>query len=182
MLRQVAIGVVIAVALVGAAVAQDDTIVDAADSAGFSPDFEPWQPTGRTFPERAMLQGASGIVHLCCRARENRTLDCSVGYETSEPFRFGRASIDLLRTRKLTPESYAELQTRETQAFRIPLRWQSMPVPENLDEVAEHIDNTTENLSGPGTGGVRPDSHIEITASVDRPQSRAGPRRGVRRQ
>jgi hypothetical protein len=167
MLRHAALVAVLAITLLGAAVAQEDPLAGDAGSIAFDPEFEPWQPTGRTFPERAMDRSASGVVHLCCRAREDRTLDCSVGYETTERFRFGPASLDLLRNFRLTPASYAELQARQTQTMRIPIRWQTTPIPPNMDEVVQRIESATENLCGPGTS-IDANSYIEISASSQR--------------
>jgi hypothetical protein len=157
------VAVLLAAILAGGALAQEEGVARDADAEVFQPAYESRSHHSRPFfPERALRRQAHGIVHLCCRAREDRTLDCSVGFETPERLRFGAASLNLVQDLRLTPASYEQLQQRPAQAFRIPIRWQVTPVPEEFHETVQRIDAETENLCGPGTGRARPEDYIVI--------------------
>lgn len=156
------IGLVIAV--IGAAFAQENPTAN----GPFLPAFEARSThslSSRQYPEGALRRGVTGIVHLCCRARTDRTLACEVGVEWPRGHDFANASLRLIGDMRLTADSFAQLHARPTTTFRVPVRWQISPVPPALDDAQRQIDSSTVDLCGPNTGRALPSSYIVVTTS-----------------
>jgi len=148
----------LAVAIVGAATAQDNQTANEA----FSPRFEDHHWRGPLYPRQGREAGVAGIVHLCCRARVDRTLACEIGVEWPRGRGFGDASLRIANALHLTQASYT--QSQSLTAFRLPVRWQIAPTPPALDEAEARIDVDTVDLCGPNTGRAAPDDYLVITA------------------
>ncbi len=122
------------------------------------PQFFAWEPSDqalrRVYPERAMTRGVAGVVHLCCTANASRDIACEVAVEWPRGQGFGDASLLLVRGRRLTEQAFADLQSVPGATFRVPVRWQVLPPPPELDGVVARIDSETMDLCGPGTGGT----------------------------
>jgi hypothetical protein len=154
---------IIVLCVAGGAFAQDEPL---AETRSFIPVFEPRSDHGgRAYPRRALEERVAGIVHLCCRAREDRSLDCDAAVEWPANRGFAGAALTLIREAKLTQDSYGDLQSRAQHSFRMPIRWQVSPAPEALEEAARQIEEQTQDLCGPGTGRANPADYIRIEAS-----------------
>ena len=109
-MRWIAIAAVLALGLASAALAQSQS---APATEAFRPAFEhPSEDVRRYYPTRALERGVPGIVLLCCRAREDRSLDCSLGAEWPQRHDFGPVGLRLAETLRLTPDSNLQVQAR----------------------------------------------------------------------
>jgi len=143
---------IVGLCVVTAALAQEEPPAPT-ESPAFSLRLEPTtRPLQRAYPERALARGVAGVVHLCCTAGADRRISCEVGVEWPNNRSFGDAGLALMNGRTLTEESFAQLQNVPGATFRVPIRWQTVPAPPELDGVIQRIDSETENLCGPGTG------------------------------
>lgn len=159
-MRWVALASIVGGSLLGAAFAQSDS---APTVASFTPAFEQTQEDRRRYyPTTALERGVPGIALLCCRARADRSLDCSLAAEWPQRHHFGQASLRLTETVQLTPASYLQLQGRPQQTFLLPIRWQAPPVPDELDAVAQRISNQSADVCGPGTGRANAEDYLLI--------------------
>jgi hypothetical protein len=159
-MRWIAIASVLALCLARAALAQSQS---APAAEAFRPAFErPSEDVRRYYPTRALERGVPGIVLLCCRAREDRSLDCSPGAEWPQRHDFGPASLRLAETLRLTPDSYLQLRARAQQTFLLPVRWQAPPVPDELDAVAQRINEQSAEVCGAGTGRAHTEDYVLI--------------------
>jgi hypothetical protein len=89
-------------------------------------------------------------------------LDCSPGAEWPPRHDFGPASLRLAETLRLTPDAYLQLRARAQQTFLLPVRWQAPPVPDELDAVAQRINDQSVEVCGAGTGRARTEDYMLI--------------------
>jgi hypothetical protein len=101
------------------------------------------------YPRNALENDIPGIAHLCCTPREDRRLDCRVGFEWPEGRRFGEASLTIARRFRMSRESYAAYQADPNAWLQIPLRWIPAQPPENYAEISQRITENTRNLCNP---------------------------------
>lgn len=163
-MRQLVAASVVISCLVGAALAQD-----APTDSRFMPAWDE-RPSARDFannyPDSAIREGVPGIVHLCCTPREDRRLDCRIGFEWPENRRFGQASLRVAEKFRLNPESYAAFQADPNAWMQVPIQWRVSPAPRNLDEIAQRVSEGTRGLCappgadpGPAPEPIRVDAH-----------------------
>lgn len=151
-MRRIAAALIVGVCVVGASFAQ--TEAPTASRPQFF-DLEPSErPRERSYPQRALERGVAGVVHLCCRANAVRDVSCEVAVEWPSNYAFGESALSLMRGRRLTEQAAENLQDVPGATFRVPIRWQTVPVPSELDGVVARIDNETVDLCGPGTGAA----------------------------
>lgn len=124
-MRRVMIGIACLVAGIGAAIAQVPTAATAPSPPHVR--FEA-MPDGsdfaRNYPESARRDGIPGLANLCCTIRPDRTLSCVVAAEWPEEQGFGEASLIVAREFRVSPEGYADAQTRGDLSWRRTIRWE----------------------------------------------------------
>ena len=151
-MRWMAAALVVGFCVVGASFAQSEA--PTASRPQFF-DLEPLErPRERNYPQRALERGVAGVVHLCCRANAARDVSCEVAVEWTNNFRFVESELSLMHGRRLTEQAAQNLQDVPGATFRVPIRWQTMPTPPELDGVVARIDSETIDLCGPGTGAA----------------------------
>jgi hypothetical protein len=116
------IGVACAVALIGGALAQEQTPAIERPTVRFDamPDA---QDFARNYPPAAQRPSIDGIALLCCTIRPDRKLDCGVAYEWPENYGFGQASRVIAREFSVFPESYRDAQAAGDLSVRRTIRW-----------------------------------------------------------
>lgn len=137
-------------AFVGAASAQDQP-EDVSFRAEWTErpsaqDFE------RLFPGEAAERGVSGVVHLCCVPRANGRLDCRVGFEWPQEYRFGQATLELAEEFRMSEESVAEYRSRPGAWLQLPVTWMISAgprEPRGLREIVDRISAGTRGLCRP---------------------------------
>ena len=163
-MRIVVVSIGLVIAAIGVAFAQQNPTAN----EPFLPAFEARSShslSGRQYPEGALRHGVTGIVHLCCQARADRTLACEVRVEWPRGHDFANASLRMIDDMRLTADSFAQVRARPTTTFRVPVRWQISPVPPALDEAQQQIDDSTVDLCGANTGRALASSYIVVTTS-----------------
>lgn len=149
MIRAALAVLVVGGCIAGAALAQTTV-------AAFEPRYESAQLPRHVYPEWAIDRNISGFSDICCTARPDRSLDCRVAREWPENARFGRASVRLSNSRRLTQASYDELRARQNQTFQISTIWVMAPISqEAADEVAAARGNVP-NMCSPGSRAPAP--------------------------
>lgn len=108
------------------------------------------------YPTSALENNISGIVHLCCTPRDDRRLDCRVGFEWPEDRRFGEASLTIARRFRMSRESHAAYQADPNAWLQVPIRWNTLDLPENYAEIAQRITDGTRNLCNPNAASSAP--------------------------
>lgn len=148
---------------IGAAFAQD-----APTDGRFMPQWEE-RPSGqdfaRNYPNSALHEGHPGYAVLCCTPRQDRRLDCRVGFEWPEGRRFGEASLRVAERFRLTPESLAAFTADPNAWLQVPIRWQMSPAPREWPQISQRISEGTRGLCAPP--GVDPgpaQEAIDVTA------------------
>ncbi|GEM_PF-7048248 len=72
-----------------------------------------------------------GYAVLCCKAKPDRSLACTVGAEWPANFRFGAASLQLAERFKLTPDAYEKLRAEGFPTVETPMPWNLEPLSES---------------------------------------------------
>jgi hypothetical protein len=146
-MRWLAATLILGACVAGAALAQNPPI-----DGRFMPQWDqmpgPHDFAGN-YPRSALSNNIPGIVHLCCTPREDRRLDCRVGFEWPESRRFGEASLTIARRFRMSHESYAAYQADPNAWLQVPITWNTTQPPENYDEIARRIREGTRNLCNP---------------------------------
>jgi|GEM_PF-2999869 len=159
---------IIGLCIAGAALAQEaiDQAPPPNDAEAAERFFPTWEPleegsVRRVYPDRALQRGMAGITHLCCTPQPDRTLACDVAIEWPENYGFGRSARRFIEPRILTTESFTALQARSDARVHVAFRYELLPTPPRLDQVADQIRAQADNLCGPASGPA-PD-YIRIT-------------------
>lgn len=101
----------VTIALCGAALAQETTppTPPPDDAFVFHTEARPGRrPLVNPYPQMALLLHKSGSVILCCSVRQDRTLNCRVGWESPQGSGFGESARYMWESQViLTQQSYA---------------------------------------------------------------------------
>lgn len=119
------------------------------------------QRVARVLPSQMLDRGVSGVAHLCCSPRQDRSLDCEVAFEWPERRRFGETALEVAEGMYLTPASLEEYQTQPGRLVHIPVEFRLLPVRREVAEALEGIAARSQNLCGVSDAPAEP---IVITA------------------
>ncbi|MCR6645994.1 MAG: hypothetical protein NVV62_16485 [Terricaulis sp.] len=118
----------------GASLAQQ---ADPPEAAPFRPSYErvaDGPPVGRIVPPRMLDRGQSGMAHLCCTPRADRTLSCEVAHEWPRRSGFGAVAIGMAEQRRLTVASYEAYQNLPAPvALSYPVEFRMLPMRANVE-------------------------------------------------
>lgn len=107
------------------------------------------------YPPAAITERWSGLTHLCCVARPDRTTRCVVGYEDPVNAGFGDGALSFAKELRLTEASYAALSARSNHEFQIAIRWQA-DRSTDFDRRAQQVHEQAGDLCGAGSGLAPP--------------------------
>jgi hypothetical protein len=158
--------------IAGAAWAKAQTEAEPASSAPsveslFTPSFEASTRPTPYYPVGALERGQEGFAHMCCAARPDRTLDCTVALQEPRNPAFAAGAENFAASHRLTPESYAALMRRPDPSFQLALRWHILPVDDRFERLAADVRERAANLCGPQSGPA-PDYVVISAQSVGR--------------
>lgn len=163
MWRLAAVLGVVLLSAVGASLAQEsseEAVVDAPPAAAiYRPAFESrmdGRAAARSVPSRILERGASGVAHLCCQPRADRSLDCNVAFEWPERGGFGAAALRFAEGFQLTQQSYEEFQSAPGRVVHLPIEYRMLPVRDEVAAALEGIQARAENLCAPTSGPLEP--------------------------
>jgi hypothetical protein len=146
-MRWTAAAIVLGACLAGAALAQDvpadGRFMAQWEERPSARDFE------RNYPGPALFKESPGIAVLCCAPREDRRLDCRVGFEWPAGENFGQASLAIAAGFRMTPASYASYSADSSNWLQIPIVWRLSSTPEGFDEIRRRITEGTQGLCRP---------------------------------
>lgn len=156
-MRSLAAAVVIVACIAGAALAQDSP-----PPARFQPQWDE-RPSARDFARHMPLDvienGVPGVVHLCCTPRDDRRLDCRVGFEWPQQRGFGDASLRIAQTFRLTPDSLAAFRSNPEAWLQIPILFRPSHAPPQFEGISQRIREGTRGLCAPA--GADPGPPLE---------------------
>lgn len=161
-MKRLAASFVIAVCVAGAALAQD---AQQDRPPTFVPQFEQrtdGRGAARVMPPQMLDRGESGVAHLCCTPRADRSLDCQVALEWPERRRFGQTALQFAEGMYLTQASFEDYQTQPGRMVHIPVEFRLLPIRREVAEALDGIAVRTQNLCGPTSAPVEP---IVVTVS-----------------
>jgi hypothetical protein len=134
--------------------------------------FESQNHHGNVYPSVALGQGMAGVVHLCCTARADRSLDCQVALEWPRGRGFGSTAMRMAHELHVSENSYAALQAAPNASFQVPVRWEVVPAPPELAGVVQRMHDGARDLCGPNTGEA-PEYIVIQAQRMDSPHGRA---------
>lgn len=158
MMRRLIALSVVAVCVVGAAMAQEalppPVETPVAEAAADAPvvRYPRWvrrpgaSAFARNYPSNALSRGAPGAAVMCCTVLATGRLDCEVGFEWPAGLRFGEATLRVVRDFRVHPDDVAEFTGAR---LRHQIVWLAGPSTPELDDVLRRIREGTRNVCGP---------------------------------
>ena len=161
MRRFITIGLVIAISLAGAAIAQ---VVQAPEPFVGEYDMQPGVPDyTRNYPPEARRRGVQGAAIICCVAREDRRITCASPFEWPEGQGFGEASIGVSREFRLSAQSYAAYRENPGNWIRRIIVWRlaGAPSPEH-EQAMELIREINQQACLPASNAAPADNAPDV--------------------
>lgn len=150
-----------AAALIGASIAGAALAQDASQNPlpTFAPEFEQatdGRGAARVIPSRMIERGQSGVAHLCCTPRDDRTLDCRVAFEWPERRRFGETALEFAEGMQITAASLEAYQTQPGRQVHVPVEFRLLPIRREVAEALDGIAERAQNLCGVASAPAEP--------------------------
>lgn len=133
---------------------------DPPEAEPFRPAYE-WFADGRAevrvVPPRMLDRGQSGMAHLCCTPRADRTLSCEIAHEWPRRSGFGAVALSTAERTRLTAASYEAYQNLPAPvALSYPVEFRMLPMRTNVEAGLAEAIASARMLCGEGSVPAEP--------------------------